>query len=74
LGLVHHGGFRFGQLDLGGGKTILGLGADIRNLVARLSGGGAQQLFGVGDHQLYVGNQLVLGDIAHVAHALLLNK
>jgi hypothetical protein len=46
LGLVHHGGLGFGQLDLGAGEAVLVPGADFGDFFAGLAGGGAQQFFG----------------------------
>jgi len=72
LGLVHHRGLGFGQLDLGCREPVLGPGADFGDLVTGLARRGTQQFFAVCNHQLDVGNQFVFGNFGHFSHGLLL--
>ena len=61
-------GFGVGQAHLGVPQAVLDAGAQLGGLFAGLAGGGLEQFFGVGDHDLQVGNQFVFGECGVLSH------
>lgn len=74
LGALDDGGLGFGQALAGAVQVILQLGAQFGHFLAGLAGGGPEDLLGVGDDDLEVGDEFLLVDFGHFGHGFALRK